>query len=546
MPTIFKQGSAITSGPYAGGYNWNSAANWVGGVIPGDNSQLVLPNGPYTSVDDIPSIFVGTLQIGNNVTLIIAPGDSTIQNINSMGTGSLFQSDGFADLQEAVGGAYAVTSTGSLQIDGINGAFTLKITGGSAEFTTNANLASGSSFNFGNTSAGTLTIQSPNDFQNGWAFPVTNFVVLDKIVLGSSALFSAGTYTSAYNASAHTLTIPKAGGGNYVFTNFSLGTTPYRSFVATANSVELVCFAEGTRIATARGDVAVEDLRPGDVARTFARGPRPIVWIGHRRVVCRQHPRPVEMWPVRIAAGAFGEGLPFRDLRVSPEHAIYVDNRLIAARDLVNGTSIAQERVDAITYYHVELSSHDVLLAEGLPVESWLDAGNRSAFDNAAVVALHPDFDGSAERAWRELAYAPLIDDGPVLEAVRERLTSRAAVIGFDAEVDRTITVDTLGAHFFTLSPKTQIIRLVSSRHAPAGDRRTLGVALGLIAVDGIPLALDDPRLAIGFHVIERHRNAEWRWTDGNAVLNLGDTRSARTLELDVVAVPQERLALRA
>src|ERR1019366_10641252 len=58
---------------------------------------------------------------------------------------------------------------------------------------------------------------------------------------------------------------------------------------------------------------------------------------------------------------------------------------LIPIRYLVNGRSIAQEARDEVTYWHVELARHDILLAEGLPAESYLDTGNRDAFaDNAA------------------------------------------------------------------------------------------------------------------------------------------------------------------
>jgi hypothetical protein len=39
------------------------------------------------------------------------------------------------------------------------------------------------------------------------------------------------------------------------------------------------------------------------------------------------------------------------------------------------------ERVEEVTYYHVELATHDVILADGLPCESYLDTGNRAAFE---------------------------------------------------------------------------------------------------------------------------------------------------------------------
>jgi hypothetical protein len=180
------------------------------------------------------------------------------------------------------------------------------------------------------------------------------------------------------------------------------------------------CFRAGTSIATMRGEIAVERLRPGDrviTALGAQRGTRPVRWLGHRAVSCRAHPRPAEVWPVRVAAHAFGPGLPFRDLFLSPDHAVFVDGVLIPIRYLVNGGTIAQLPVDTVAYWHIELDRHDVLLAEGLACESYLDAGNRAAFANgSAAVRLHPHF---AAWAWEARGCAELIVTGPRLAAVK-------------------------------------------------------------------------------------------------------------------------------
>jgi len=63
------------------------------------------------------------------------------------------------------------------------------------------------------------------------------------------------------------------------------------------------------------------------------------------------------------------------------------------------------------------------LLAEGLPVESYLDTGNRMRFANGGrMITLHPDF---ATLAWQAAGYAPLVVTGPELDRVRRRVALR-------------------------------------------------------------------------------------------------------------------------
>jgi hypothetical protein len=127
---------------------------------------------------------------------------------------------------------------------------------------------------------------------------------------------------------------------------------------------------------------------------------------------------------VRVAAHAFGPGLPRRALLLSPDHAVFTGEVLIPVRFLINGESIAQVAVDRVTYWHVELAQHEVLFAEGLPCESYLDSGNRSNFSNrGGAVILHPDF---SSWMWDAAACAPLIVAGPKLDAARHLLRTHA------------------------------------------------------------------------------------------------------------------------
>ena len=189
--------------------------------------------------------------------------------------------------------------------------------------------------------------------------------------------------------------------------------------------MSLACFHVGTRIRTSRGDVPVEHLRTGDTVEVcLGEAPAPIVWIGHRTVDCTRHPDPRQVWPVRIEAGAFGPGLPRRDLFLSPDHAIFVQNVLIPVKHLIDGGAIAQVLAKTVTYYHIELPSHAIVLAEGLPAESYLDTGDRANFANGGVpMRMYPDF---SRLVWEAHGCAPLAVAGPAVEAVRQRLAGRA------------------------------------------------------------------------------------------------------------------------
>ncbi len=192
----------------------------------------------------------------------------------------------------------------------------------------------------------------------------------------------------------------------------------------------VTCFAAGTLIATARGEVPVEALRAGDLVVTAHGGAplQPVVWIGHSRVQVARHRDRRQVAPILIKAGAVADGVPHRDLRVSPEHAMFLDGRLVPARLLVNGTSIVQELwCREVTYWHVELPAHGLLVAEGAVSESYFDDGNRKHFDNAGITTLFKDF--ASERSngrYAEAACRPLLLDGPALDALRMRMALRA------------------------------------------------------------------------------------------------------------------------
>jgi hypothetical protein len=93
-------------------------------------------------------------------------------------------------------------------------------------------------------------------------------------------------------------------------------------------------------------------------------------------------------------------------------------------RNLVNGSTIAQIETTEVSYWHIELDRHEILLAEGLPAESYLDTGNRGAFANGgAVVQACPEFAPWVREA---LSCAPLVVSGPLPAAAKAKLLARA------------------------------------------------------------------------------------------------------------------------
>ena len=185
----------------------------------------------------------------------------------------------------------------------------------------------------------------------------------------------------------------------------------------------LFCFLGDTMIATVDGQKAVKDLAAGDVVLTASGAVAPVCWVG-ASTVSRVFADPARVLPVRVKAGALGENLPVNDLMVSPGHALLLDGVLVQAGALVNGTSIVIETAMPVvfTYYHVQLDSHDVLLAEGVAAESFLDGAEDMRFDN--IDSRPAQVDGI-----RELPMARVKSARQVPASIRATIAARAALV---------------------------------------------------------------------------------------------------------------------
>jgi hypothetical protein len=157
-------------------------------------------------------------------------------------------------------------------------------------------------------------------------------------------------------------------------------------------------------------------------------GLRPVRWIG-RQTVHAVFANPVRDYPIRIRTGALADGIPRRDLFISPDHALLVDGVLVHAGALVNGTTICRvaRPAETFVYYHVELAHHALILAENTPAETFIGDTIRRRFDNhAEYVALY----GEHDQAVCELDLPRAMSKRQVPPDTHARLADRAAALG--------------------------------------------------------------------------------------------------------------------
>ena len=166
------------------------------------------------------------------------------------------------------------------------------------------------------------------------------------------------------------------------------------------------CFTPGTMITTPFGASPVEDLQPGDLVLTRDSGLQRIRWVGHRHLglgdlIVRPH-----LQPIRIAKDALGEGMPCRDMRVSPQHRMLIEGIgpemlfgegevLVAATHLTVLPGIAPELTPGITYIHLMFDRHEIVCADGCWTESFQPGQNvmkgMQAAQRAEVLELFPE-----------------------------------------------------------------------------------------------------------------------------------------------------------
>ncbi len=380
---------------------WSNPANWSNNALPGGSTVADITNGI--------GLFTGTYTVEFDLSLATLSG----LLLDGGGSGALpvLQVDigGTLDLSSLTLGWGSLNLLGSVVIGAASASPGAVVIGsGGTETVTAGGTASfvvaGSG---GVLSVGAGGAANATHLLNGGTLVLAtgataNNTSMDKgSAIGLPGLAYATGGTAVLNALTDVLTITQGGtistlqlAGSYTGITFALASdNPAEAALGhpTGTLVKAQCFCAGTLIATPHGKVPVEALQAGDRVSLPGGGTAPVLWRGQQTVAGR-FADPARFAPVCIRAGALAENVPSRDLHLSPGHALLIGGVLVQAGALVNGTSITQAATlpDRFCYYHLELPSHALVLAEDAQAESWLDGMEDMPFDNLAERAPNP------------------------------------------------------------------------------------------------------------------------------------------------------------
>ncbi|NVN36979.1 Hint domain-containing protein [Komagataeibacter swingsii] len=569
---------------YAYGNNVDSSGDyvlapalWVAGIVgagggsatfEGSNVNATLSFAP--TVIGLLSPYSVTSEDGAHVTLTGTDGSlvSTLTGTTITANGGTVTLAGEDAISALSGTTYNIENGGTLMINQVQGADAIAALGGST-------------VNFG-TGGGTLVITPGSnvsilEFPSITGFDQSGATIEIPNATAIASVSQSGDSTNIVTTTGQTIQVQ---GDFYDYAtqhnlfqstsdgNLYISTTPVNS---TGDTGVLVCFLPGSMISTPSGAVAVEDIRENDEVMALVNDrmiPRRVTWAGKAQATVRMGlPDDEAGYPVRILHNAIADGVPCKDMLITAEHCLFLDGRFIPARMLVNGRSIFHDRsITSYDYYHIETEEHSVIMADGMLTESYLDTGNRRAFqqdghviriggkicdwahDAAAPLGISQDFvepvfrqiEARAIAAGREnVSGAPALSDDPALYLLTETNT-----------VIRQIRAAN-GFVFFMIPPGVQDVRIMSRTSRPSDiigpyvdDRRQLGVLVKDIKLfEGNAIRAITTHLAqhtpTGWHdgVCAPH-NAPCRWTDGQSPLHLGAHHAAamRLLCIEILA----------
>ncbi len=415
-------------GAAGGPADFNNAANWNPAVAPSaDSDAYVFEINSSVTLQLTSNVAVYNLLITNNATVTLNGAFSLTVNGHTgnafeLDTGSALNLGPSTNLTLNGSGVSFGSGTGTAQISGgtitnsvafaigtnqilklinttltsyspITGSGTLELNGTTASF---PGAPPSVNVYFDHvTSGGAQNVLNVGAWANG--LNIQNFGFGDEISEGGLSLALVATGTTIVNGQTMTQYTLEPSGNNASLGTVTLapgtpGATPVTGGTSghTINLTNNIgteytypCFYPGTMLATEDGEIAVENVTIGTLLNTASGELLPVRWVGWSEVAMR-FADPLRTLPIRIKADALADGVPARDLLVSPDHAIFVDGMLVQASALVNGTGIIREEdvPESFRYYHVEFATHELLLADGCPAESFVDNIDRMNFHN--------------------------------------------------------------------------------------------------------------------------------------------------------------------
>jgi autotransporter passenger strand-loop-strand repeat protein len=529
-------GTAISATVSNGGYEYVVGGTASFTMVSGGGYEYVSAGGTttFTTVSGFENVASG----GVTISTMVDNGGS--EDVNSGGTASFTTVSGGGTQNIVAGTAISTTVNGGgsedLYVSAIaisttvnSGGFEYVSAGGAASDTMVSNggsvvVISGTTISTTVDSGGTEYLDAGGSasftmLSSGGMIDVT---FLSYTTGGSASVNTSGVLTVSVGSETYTQQLSPAYAGQH----FQLSQDAGSGTLVTAETAP--CFLPGTLILTDRGEVAVEKLQTGDIIITSRGRQRRLSWVGRGRVLATRGERSAAT-PVIVRKGALSNNVPHHDLHITKGHSLYLDGALIPVECLVNHRSIVwDDRAQEVTVYHLELDAHDVLLANGVPAESYRDDGNRWLFQNA-----NTGWDLSPKPPC-----ASVLTGGNLVDAVWWRLLERSgprAKVPITDDPDLHLMVDGRrldateragNALVFVFPDRPEAVRIVSRAAVPqelgfARDPRSLGVALRRVVVrQGTKFCVteaDDPKLVQGFHTFELDNN--FIWTDGDAAL---------------------------
>lgn len=231
-------------------------------------------------------------------------------------------------------------------------------------------------------------------------------------VTQTAAAYSGQELTVIDNASLSSGAITDPAMNDFMLGDGSLSFNPANNDLASAFGLQdfapIVCFARGTMIEAEKGACPVETLQAGDFVCTKTSGLQAIQWIGSRKLNAFQLVAAPHLRPIRIKAGALGDGLPASDLSVSPQHRILVRSKiaqriagsnevLVSAKSLLAIDGIDVDlTVSEVEYFHFLFRKHEIVWSNGAETESLypgMEALNSvGPKAREEILALFPEF----------------------------------------------------------------------------------------------------------------------------------------------------------